>query len=104
MFGKKNNWWNSVDKDTLGFIVDKHEKELKKRMTPEEYQSYSEDIAKHLFTDWVSSMPNSDFKQFCLDNFEIITGSEEEFNRAMQNELDRRLDELKKDQGEGEDE
>lgn len=101
MFGKKDHWWDSVDKDILGFVIEKHEKELKKRMTPEEFDKYSEDIAKHLFTDWVSNIPNSDFKQFCLDNFEIITGSEEEFNKAMQEEIDRRLDKLKKDPEEG---
>ena len=63
-----------------------YEKELRKRMSPDEFQHLSHRIAKRLFSDEVLGMPDSDFKETILDCFDQITDTDDdEFNRYLSN-------------------
>lgn len=73
-----------------------YEEELKHYMTEEEYNDFAEQVAKSCFLKSVKrlpdkSIPDKMFKKFCLNNFDTITASDDEFEKAL-NELKKKRD------------
>ena len=50
-----------------------YEDKLLQLMGKKKYFKFVDECAKSLFADSVSNLPNGDFKQFILDNFDEIT-------------------------------
>lgn len=51
-----------------------YEKKLIQLMGEKAFYSFSMDIAYDLFSEEVHDMENTEFRQFCIDNFKKITG------------------------------
>ena len=73
--------------EMLKRICTAYEDELKKRMPPEEFDSFTKLVAKALFAEDIMNMADGDFKECCLDNFKELTGSDEVFQELLK-ELD----------------
>lgn len=58
-------------------IMKRMEEKLKEFMTEQEYMEFSTKIAREAFAIMVDDMADSDFKDFCQENFEEITGAEQ---------------------------
>lgn len=65
-----------------------YEEELKRRMSSEEFNAFSANIAKTLFAEDVIDMTDGDLKETCLNNFEALAGSDDEFLRLMESFAD----------------
>ena len=63
-----------MNKEELLYMIGEMEKELQKRMTPEEYSAFSVRIAREAFRQTIESMTDGPFKKFVQENFEQITG------------------------------
>ena len=61
------------DKQTL-YIMNRLEQKLMELMGKEEYGKFSTEVAKEAFRIELNGMADGDFKDFCLDNFDKITG------------------------------
>ena len=57
----------------------KMENKLTELMGKEDYGKWSREVAVEAFRRDVEKWPDGEFKQFCLDNFEIITGDDEQY-------------------------
>lgn len=68
-----------------------YEEELKHYMNEEEYNDFAEQVAKSCFLKSVKRSPDKMFKKFCLNNFDKITASDDEFEKAL-NELKKKRD------------
>ena len=68
-----------------------YEEELQHYMTEEEYMEFSEQVAKRCFLKSVKRISNDKFKTFILKNFDTITASDDEFEKAL-NELKKKRD------------
>ena len=73
-----------------------YEEELKHYMSEEEYNDFAEQVAKSCFLKSVKRLPDKRlpdkmFKMFCLNNFDTITASDDEFEKAL-NELKKKRD------------
>lgn len=60
-----------------------YEKKLIDLMGRDAFMEFSIQIAKEMFADEIMAMPDSDFKEKTLDNFDLITGSAEDFQRFL---------------------
>ena len=58
-----------------------YESKLKELMGEESFVDFSLQVSKALFAEEVQAMPDSEFKQIILGNFEAITGSAEDYSR-----------------------
>ena len=45
-------------------------------MNKDDYGRYVTSIARDMFLEDINNMPDSEFKDFCNDNFNLITGKE----------------------------
>lgn len=72
-------------------MLQMYEEELKHYMSEEEYMEFSEQVAKRCFLKSVKRIPNKEFKHFIMENFDTITSSDDEFEKALK--------ELKKKRG-----
>lgn len=61
-----------------------YELKLTELMGEKNFKKFSTKIAKKLFAEELINMPDSEFKEFCLDNFDIITGPEDNDNDVRQ--------------------
>ena len=68
-----------------------YEEELKHYMSEEEYIDFSEQVAKRCFLKSVKRLPDKMLKKFCMENFDTITASDDEFEKALK-ELKKRRD------------
>lgn len=68
--------------EMLRFVVNVYEAELKKRMPEDEFVALVENTAKEAFFKAVDNMP-SDFRSIIMDNFDAITGTEEDYQKLM---------------------
>lgn len=57
-----------------------YERELRARLSAEEFDELTNTIAKELFADEVLNMPDGDLKETIMNCFDQITGSEHDFN------------------------
>lgn len=53
--------------------LNEYEKKLKELMVEEEYIKFAIKVAKEGYRKDVLSMPEGEFKEFCIYNFELIT-------------------------------
>lgn len=60
-----------------------YEEELKHYMSEEEYMDFADQVAKRCFLKSVKRLPDKMFKKFCLKNFDTITASEDDFEKAL---------------------
>jgi len=67
--------------ESLKFMMNRMDEKLRELMTKEEYTEFSRQIAKESFRIELESMADGDFKDFCLENFDTITGEVDEANR-----------------------
>lgn len=61
------------DFERLKKVCMEYESKMIKLMGKEYFVRFSESIAKKIFKEEVENMQDSDFKKFCLDNFDKIT-------------------------------
>lgn len=54
-------------------IMKRMDAKLQDLLTAEEYNQFSEEVAKEAFLVDVKDMPDGDFKSFVLENFDLIT-------------------------------
>lgn len=54
-----------------------YEEKLRSLMPEEEFYAFVTDVFKKTFRAEVNNMPDGAFKQFCIDNFGMITGDPE---------------------------
>lgn len=65
-----------MNEKTYLYMIQRLENKLREYMTDQEYMDFSIEIAKETFMREVDNMVDSDFKDFCIENFEQITGEE----------------------------
>ena len=67
----------SIDRtDHLNKVCMAYEKKLTTLMNKDDYGRYVTSIARDMFLEDINNMPDSEFKDFCNDNFNLITGKE----------------------------
>lgn len=66
------------DNEMLRKICLSHEKKLIKLMGKKRFIRYSTNLAKNLFAAEVFDMPDGEFKDFIIDNFNLITGGDDQ--------------------------
>ena len=71
-----------MDASTM-IMLKRYEEKLKELMTEEEYFEFSKSVAKEAFFNELSRLPEGDFKDFALDNFQHITAEPDEFLEWM---------------------
>jgi len=54
-------------------IMKRMDAKLQDLLTAQEYNQFSEEVAKEAFLVEVKDMPDGDFKSFVLENFDLIT-------------------------------
>ncbi len=74
MRGKSNHKLSDEEIDQILKICEAYEAKLIELMGEDGFFKFSTQIAKELFADSIMGMADSDFKEFCLDNFDAITG------------------------------
>ncbi len=57
----------------LNFVMQRMEMKLRELLGDDEYMKFSKEVALDCFKLDVESMPDGDFKTFCLENMEEIT-------------------------------
>ena len=60
----------------LNKLCKSYEEKLKSLMTKDAYERYVTSIARDMFLEDINNMADSKFKNFCIDNFGLITGKE----------------------------
>lgn len=70
--------FTEMDFEAMKLTARLYEAKLKELMTQVEFKTFSTEVAKKVFKNGVQNMPNGDFKNFCLDNFDKITSDETE--------------------------
>lgn len=55
------------------FLLREYEKKLTEYMPWDEYKEFASEVAKRAFRVEIEDMPDGDFKDFCLENFDFIT-------------------------------
>lgn len=63
-----------LDKQIL-HIMNRYEQKLIELMGAEDFAKFSTEVAKEAFRSELEGMAPGDFKDFCLKNFDKITGS-----------------------------
>lgn len=76
-----------MNPEELMLMLKRYEEKLKEYMTEEEYIEFSCQVAKEAFFNELSKLPDSDFKDFAIDNFHHITGTADEFLKWAQSQL-----------------
>lgn len=66
--------------ESLKYMMNRMDEKLRELMTKEEYVEFSSQIAKESFRIELENMADGDFKDFCLGNFDAITGEVDEAN------------------------
>ena len=74
MRGKNNHRLSNEEIDQILKTCKVYEAKLIELMGKDAFFEFSIQIAKELFADSIMGMADSDFKEFCLDNFDAITG------------------------------
>ena len=62
--------------ERLNKLCKAYEEKLKSLMSKDAYERYEVSIARDMFLDDINNMADSKFKDFCIDNFDSITGRE----------------------------
>lgn len=62
-----------MDEKFYMYVISAYEKKLKELMNREEFLEFVKSVAKDGFKEEVEGMVDSDFKNFCLENFNKIT-------------------------------
>lgn len=76
-----------MNPEELMLMLRRYEEKLKEYMTEEEYHEFATQVAKEAFFQELTRMPDSDFKDFTIDNFHHITGTADEFWKWAQSQL-----------------
>ena len=67
----------SIDRiDHLNKVCKLYEEKLKSLMKKGEFERYVTSIARDMFLEDINNMADSEFKDFCINNFGLITGKE----------------------------
>lgn len=74
MRGESNHRLSNEEIDQILKTCKAYEAKLIELMGKDAFFEFSIQIAKELFADSIMGMADSDFKEFCLDNFDVITG------------------------------
>ena len=61
-----------MSEKSLLYIINAYEKKLKELMG-EEFVEFTKEVAKGAFKEEIDGMAESNFKNFCLENFDMIT-------------------------------
>lgn len=65
-----------MNEKLLGLMLKMYDEKLQSLMTKEGYMEFVKQVAKETFAAEINDLEDGDLKQFCLDNFDIITGGE----------------------------
>lgn len=55
------------------FVLNAYEQKLRELMGDEAYLQFAKSVAQKGVRKEIEAMPDSDFKRFCLDNFDEVT-------------------------------
>lgn len=66
--------YSNMDYDAMKRTALLYEEKLKELMTQVEFKTFSVEVAKKVFRAEIEGMKDGDFKDFCIDNFDNITG------------------------------
>lgn len=66
------------EKEMMRKICLSHEKKLIELMGRKRFVRYSTKLAKNLFAAEVFDMPDGEFKDFIINNFDFITGGDDQ--------------------------
>ena len=72
---KKNYKFKDMDDQMMSIIIQRYEAKLIELMGHDKFMAFSKEIAKDLFFASIMKVKDSDFRNFCLDNYERITGA-----------------------------
>lgn len=67
-----------MNEEMLILMLKRYEEKLKEYMSEQEYTKFSKEVAKEAFFNECTKLPEGDFKDFCIDNFQFITSDESE--------------------------
>lgn len=62
-----------MDEKYYLYVLNAYEKKLKELMGENDYHEFAKEVAKEGFKEEINGMADSDFKNFCLENFDKIT-------------------------------
>ncbi len=62
-----------------------YETKLIELMGEDAFHAFATELARDFFAEEICAMPESDFKETILDNFDAITGSDEDYQKLMGN-------------------
>lgn len=62
-----------------------YEKKLIELMGEDAFHEFATELARGFFADEICGMADGDFKETILDNFDAITGSDEDYQKLMGN-------------------
>lgn len=66
--------YSNMDYEAMKRTALLYEEKLKELMTQVEFKTFSVEVAKKVFRAEIEGMKDGDFKDFCIDNFDNITG------------------------------
>ena len=66
--------YSNMDYEAMKRTALLYEEKLKELMTQVEVKTFSVEVAKKVFRAEIEGMKDGDFKDFCIDNFDNITG------------------------------
>ena len=66
--------YSNMDYEVMKRTALLYEEKLKELMTQVEFKTFSVEVAKKVFRAEIEGMKDGDFKDFCIDNFDNITG------------------------------
>ena len=66
--------YSNMDYEAMKRTALLYEEKLKELMTQVEFKTFSVEVAKKMFRAEIEGMKDGDFKDFCIDNFDNITG------------------------------
>jgi len=67
-----------MNREQLMAVIKMYEEKLKEFMTDKDYMEFCAKVAKTVFLAEIMSFPDGEFKDFVLDNFDLITKTEGE--------------------------
>lgn len=73
------------DYELLQACCRQYESKLIELMSEHAAKQFFESVAKEVFAESICRLPDGEFKEIALNNFDAITGSDEEFWRSLHN-------------------
>ena len=66
-----------MDEQALLITIRRYEQKLQELMLEDDFKAFIKEVAKEVFFADCTNLPEGDFKEFCLDNFSVITSDDD---------------------------